>query len=217
MTYVFVVLTGVFAGAYIYFKRGGTLAARLFFKAAASVMLVLVAVSARIQADEPYYTLIVIGLSFSLGGDILLLFTGVSRAYLKAGMAAFIVTHTAYIVAFWTLAAPAWYDGAFFLLLIGVGFIAFKTQKNNKNIRKLASVYTLFLCAMAARAFSMLFAPKTSDAFSVCAAVGGVLFVLSDMLLAFGKFGNRFGYAAGTLSTAAYYSGQALIALTVML
>ncbi|MFA5675890.1 MAG: lysoplasmalogenase [Christensenellales bacterium] len=216
MTYVFVALMCVFAGAYIYFERGGPFSARLFFKAAAGVMLVLVAVSARIEADEPYYTLIVAGLSFSLGGDIFLLFAGVSRAYNKAGTAAFIVTHTAYIIAFCTKAAPAWYDGAFFLLLISAGFFAFKA-KGDKKISLTETAHAILLRLMAARAFSMLFAQKTSAAFSICAAVGGVLFVLSDMLPAFEKLGNSFGRAAGALGTAAYYGSQALIALTVMM
>lgn len=216
MTYVFVVLMSVFTGAYIYFKRSGPLVTRLFFKAAASVMLILVAVSARIGADEPYYTIIVIGLSFALSGDILLLFTDFSPAYLKAGMAAHTITLAAYITAFWKIAAPAWYDGVFFLLLMGVGMLAKKITGTGK-ISVQTIVYTVFLCVMAARAFSMLFAPKTNAAFSICAAIGGFLLTISDTLPAFEKLGNSFGRAAGTLSTAAYYSGQALIALTVML
>lgn len=218
MPYVFVALMGVFAGAYAYFRGSEALLSRLFFKTAASIMFILVAVSARVGASEPYYTLILIGLCFAFAGDVLLVFTVFSRSFLIAGMAAFIVTHFLYIIAFWTVSAPAWYDAVFFLLLMGVGMLAFKVRHVKTGaVSPAIYIYAAVLCAMAARAFSMLFAPKASPAFAICAAVGGVLFALSDMLLAFERFSNRFGRAAGIISTATYYSGQALIALTVML
>lgn len=218
MPYVFVALTCVFAGAYASIRRSATLPSRLFFKTAASVMLILVVVSARTGAGEPYYTLVLIGLCFSLASDVLLVFTHLSRSYLIAGMIGLICTYLLYIGAFWTAAAPAWYDAAFFLLLIAVGAFALKLRSVKPGrLGPVVFVYAAVLCAMAARAFSMLLAPEAGAAFAVCAAVGGVLLALADMLLAFEKFSNSFGRASGILSAAAYYSGQALIALTVML
>lgn len=215
MPYVFVMLTGVFAGAYAYVKHSAALFSRLFFKAAASVMLVLVAVSARLEADETYYTLILIGLCFSLTGDVLLVFTSLSRHYLTGGLIAFIGTHIFYIIAFWTIAAPAWYDGAFFIIIFGAGMLAFKIR-SIRSKKTAVYIYATALCAMAARAFAMLFAKDVSVAFAICAAVGGVLFALSDMLLAFSHIGESSLRTASVLSTAAYYGGQALIALTVL-
>ena len=86
MPYVFTALTLVFAAIYAFTRSSGTLSGRLFYKTAASVMFVLVAVSMRTGADEPYYTLIVLGLCFALAGDVIIIFTDRKQGFLAGGM-----------------------------------------------------------------------------------------------------------------------------------
>ena len=75
--------------------------------------------------------------------------------------------------------------------------------------------YIALLCAMAARAISMLWVREMPVLFGAFAAAGGVLFAVSDLLLGIEqRTGSK---AAGSLSTIAYYAAQGLIAFTVLL
>jgi uncharacterized membrane protein YhhN len=79
----------------------------------------------------------------------------------------------------------------------------------------LVYAYAALLSAMASKAISMLWAPEVSTGFGVLAAVGGVLFAVSDLLL--GVEHQTGSKAAGSVSNLVYYAAQGLIALTVTL
>ena len=216
MPYVFAALTGVFAVAYAFLRRDGGLAGRIFFKCAASVMFVLIAVSVRAGAPEGYYTLILCGLCASLAGDIALLFTDRDKGFLMAGGAAFALAHGLYIAAFWTIASPTWVDAVLLAGLLALGLSLVKNRRNKAGRGSfLLIAYVVLLCATTARAVSMLWVREAPVMFGVTAAAGGVLFAVSDLLL--GVEYQTGSKAAGSLSTVAYYSAQALIAFTVML
>lgn len=218
MPYVFTALTLVFAAIYAFTRSSATLSGRLFYKTAASVMFVLVAVSMRTGADEPYYTLIVLGLCFALAGDVILIFTDRKQGFLAGGMVCFLLTHLLYIIAFCTKTAPSLYDGAFFaLLLISAILILRKRRLPKGNLKTAAFIYAVVLCAMTARALSMPFSPAVKFTYALFAALGGVLFAVSDMLLAFKSFGGVHKKAVGVMSTLTYYTGQILIALSVLI
>jgi len=78
-------------------------------------------------------------------------------------------------------------------------------------------VYGLALCAMAAKAISMLLVSGLNPGYAVFAALGGMLFALSDLLLAHAHFHPDERGAVGALSVIIYYAAQALIALSVAL
>ena len=113
MPYVFAALLCVFAVVYAVVRHGGSLFSRVFFKCAASVMFILLAVSVRTGAPGAYYVLILAGLCASLAGDAVLLFTDRGDGFMIAGMAAFAAAHGLYIAAFWTIASPSWVDADF--------------------------------------------------------------------------------------------------------
>jgi hypothetical protein len=69
---------------------------------------------------------------------------------------------------------------------------------------------------MTAKALSMLFVSHNEYIYIIFAAVGAVLFAISDMLLAYGWFYPTRKQRLGIFSTATYYSAQILIALSVM-
>lgn len=215
MPYLFAALMGVFAVAYAFMRHGGSLPSRVFFKCAASVMFVLVAVSVRTGAGS-YYVLILCGLCASLAGDAVLLFTHRGDGFMLAGMAAFAAAHGLYIAAFWTITSPSWVDAVFFaaLMTLGASLLHARRVKAGRSTAALA-VYIVLLCAMTARAISMLWAPGRPVLFGALAAAGGALFAASDLLLGIEqRTGSK---AAGSLSTIAYYAAQGLIAFTVML
>ena len=218
MPYVFTALTGILACVYAFIRRDGKLSNRIFVKSAASLGFVLLAVSLQMSASEPYFTLILIGLCFALAGDVLLLFTGRSSGYLTGGAVCFLLTHITYFAAFITKTPLSLYDAALFAALMILAIVLFSLRGVRlKKLRGGAVLYAAALCAMLARALSMLISRQTDETFAVFAALGAALFAVSDALLAFEAMGGRRANLAGTFSTFAYYSGQVLIALSVAL
>jgi uncharacterized membrane protein YhhN len=215
---VFSALTLILACVYAFIRRNGKLFSRIFVKTAASLGFVLLAVSLQIRATEPYFTLILIGLVFALAGDVLLLFTDRSSSYLACGAVCFFMTHLFYTTAFITKAPLSLYDAALFAALILLAILLVSLRGIRLKKLKIGVVlYATALCAMLARALSLLINSQMSETFAIFVALGGTLFVVSDALLAVEALGGRHARAAGTISTFAYYSSQILIALSVAL
>ena len=216
MQYVFAALTGVFAIGYAAVRQSGGLMSRLFFKCAASVMFVMVAYSAGAGSSKAYFVLILLGLCLSLAGDVLLIFT--QKKYIISGASFFLAAHLCYIAAFYVIMPPGVADFAIFAVLMTIGAAAFR-KKLRKPSRMIlgGAAYAVVLCAMTAKALGMLFVSRPDYIYVVFAAVGAVLFALSDMALAYGWFYPGKKRGLGIFSTLAYYTGQALIALSVML
>ncbi len=218
MPYAFLALTGIFACIYAFVRHSGKLSSRIFFKMTASVMFVLVGVSLQTSAEEPYFSLIIIGLCLALMGDVLLIFTDRSLSFLAWGMVCFLFTHLLYIAALFTRVPLSVYDVAFFAAFIVLAASAFRLRGVRfKKLHPAVYLYAVVLCAMAARAFSTLFSPQVSETFAIYIAIGGGLFLISDVLLAIHSFGGRLVKTVGMLSTFAYYGSQILIALSVAL
>lgn len=218
MPYVFLALTGIFACIYAFVRHSGKLSSRVFFKTTASVMFVLMAVSLQTGAEEPYFSLILIGLCLALTGDVLLIFADRSSSFLAWGMICFLFTHLFYIAALFTRVPLSVYDAAFFAAFLVLAAITFCLRGVRfKKLHPAVYIYAAVLCAMAARAFSTLFSPKAGETFAILIAIGGGLFLVSDVLLAAQSIGGRLSKAFGMLSTFAYYGSQILFALSVAL
>ncbi len=214
MRYVFVALMCVFAGIYAAVKFKGNFTERLLVKAIASVSFLMIAYTGRIGSYPPYYTLILAGLCFSVAGDVLLVFSD-KRVFL-AGCIAFLLAHAGYIAAFFVFAPPAWVDAALLIgfVAVGVAFYAVNRHAAGK-LNPFVFVYALALCVMVAKAVSMLFAEGVTKSNAIFAALGGTLFAISDMMLAYGRLHAGKQKKSGVLNVVFYYAGQALIALSV--
>ena len=216
MRYVFLGLMCVFASIYAAIRDRGSLGARLTVKSIASVSFVMIAFAGRVDAARPYYTLILLGLCLSLAGDVLLVFPG-SAALITGGIA-FFLAHVGYMAAFFIYAAPAWYDAVLFAAFVAIGVAAFAGRKINLERSKTTIyAYAIVLCAMAAKAVSMMFAQEINPLYAAfAAALGGVLFAFSDLALAHAHFHSD-QRIVGVLSTTTYYAAQALIAMSIAL
>lgn len=218
MQYVFLAMMCVFAGTYAVIKFQDGLINRLFFKSAASVMFVLIAVSSRTGTSETYYTLVLIGLCLSLAGDVLLLFKKSGDQFFIAGLISFLLAHIFYTIGFFTVAPFSLIDIGFYALLLTIGAMAFQYKKLDfGNFKIPVYVYMAVLSAMAAKGLSVLFAPDTQLIYAVFAATGAVLFAFSDLALAYEMFQPASQKLFGRLNTIMYFSGQALIALSVLI
>jgi len=177
------------------------------FAPLATVLILAIAFANWHARKDPYSLWITLGLVFSLAGDVLLL---TPDRFFTLGLSAFLLTHIAYLLAFTRDAHfPA-------RLGVWIPYLLFATCCNFLLFSRLPAglhfpiaFYSLFLVSMAAQALGRSLFLHTSAA--RFAAVGALLFVLSDVLLALNRF-----YAplrlAPLLILVPYYAAQWLIA-----
>lgn len=150
--------------------------------------------------------LLLVAIAFSWGGDAPLTLSG--DGWFVIGLVSFLLAHVAYIALFlrlrprrrrlpaWTLAYAAWY--AAFLALLG---------PHLGTLLVPVAVYGLVLGAMAALAGGI----------GGVVAVGGALFVVSDSVLALGRFLPDYEFSAhDVVVMSTYLAAQGLIALGVV-
>ncbi len=178
-----------------------------------ATLLLLVAVLRNIAPSSGAYgKAIVVGLAFAAAGDFFLMLPG---DYFLAGLVCFLLTHCAYI---WALTRDSRFaaDKRMFALFTVIGFVVIAGLWSSlpPGMRVPVVIYALALAAMAAQAISRdrqiaIGAPQKSAARS--AALGGLLFMVSDTLLAYGRFRWNIPYnAVWVLGT--YYAAQWLFA-----
>lgn len=158
------------------------------------------------------YTIgVLVGLAFSLGGDVALMFGENPRAF-AIGLGLFLVAHVAYAVVFTLLGRFSAWDAISIpvLLAAGVGFYAL-IQANLGKLRLPVIAYMVVISVMVSRAVSTLASPLFQAEQAVMVAGGAVLFYLSDVILAANRFWRPLRY--DRISLAFYYAGQLLIAL----
>ncbi|MBC7254892.1 MAG: lysoplasmalogenase [Chloroflexi bacterium] len=173
------------------------------------VWALLLALAGAIKAPGGYGVLILVGLAFSLVGDVFLM---LERDRFLAGLAAFLAAHIVYIVAF-VREAPMWgpiYTVLpFAFVLIGMLQILWP---HTGTMRLPVGLYALVITTMAWRAWARWATLGSTGA--LLAAIGAVLFVASDSFLAYNRFVRPLPKApAWVLST--YFYAQWLIALSV--
>lgn len=178
-------------------------------KPAATVLIILRAMDA---APGNYQRWIRVGLVLSLIGDICLMLP--VDAFV-AGLAAFLFAHIAYILAFargarlktMALAAPM-------LAIYAVANLCALWPHLPTALSGPVIAYTVVLATMAALALARGWMPPADGTHARRAALGAVLFVASDSLLAWDRFAGPLPWAiAGVLAT--YYAAQWLIATSV--
>lgn len=164
------------------------------------------------DAVSPIYRLLVlVGLAASLAGDVLLMLP--PDRYFVAGLGAFALAHISYILAFaWARAgAPISWPLPVLLALYGAIVLA-ALWRHLGNNRIPVIVYMILIELMAWQALEYWLLERSLG--SGLAALGALLFVASDTVLAFEKFRGGVPYA-DILVLGPYYAAQFLIALSV--
>lgn len=136
------------------------------------------------KVDSRLHRGIVAGLVFSLLGDVLLM---ASPRLFVGGLLAFLAAHLCYLRAFTgdtrLFAQPAALAG---LLAIGSGILAVLWNGLEPALKAPVVVYMLVLVAMAAQAIAR--AKEHPGRSTRAAAIGALLFVVSDAVLAIDRF-----------------------------
>ncbi len=179
------------------------------FKPLTTGLILLVAVAGGAPEAPFYKVAVVLGLAFSLAGDVWLM---LPTDRFLSGLVSFLAAHVCYVAAFASatgFAVSIWTLLPFLLfgvLMLGV------LRPHLGRLRGPVAVYGLVLVVMAWTAFEAWRQTQTPDA--LAAALGAVLFVISDAALAFNRFVRTFGWAQVLIMTT-YYAAQWLIALSV--
>jgi uncharacterized membrane protein YhhN len=176
------------------------------FKPATTILILFVALTAR---QSKYKILIVIGMLFSLMGDIFLM---LPTDQFLIGLICFLITHICYIVAFLSdsrFGRPVW--PYVLLSLIAIAIFELLSGGINAAMQFPVAIYAAALSLMTAQAIARYL--QHTNAGTKFAAIGAMLFMISDTTLAYDRFVTGF-VPAHAIILATYYSAQYLIALS---
>jgi len=178
-------------------------------KPLATALIIAVAALAAAPVPAIYKTLILAGLLCSLLGDIALMFP---EKLFTAGLVAFLAAQVLYIFAF-RPAAGQLVPFLTFLPFILFGLLMFFILAPGLGPMKLpVLVYIGAITTMAG--FAAVRYIHLGGTRPLLAFVGAVLFLISDSVLAYDRFGKKFALAR-VLVLATYFPAQLLIALSV--
>jgi uncharacterized membrane protein YhhN len=180
-----------------------------------STILVIIIAALSIFVPEKYnlnYTLaIILGLLFSFGGDIALIFKS-KRAFM-IGLALFLIAHVVYSIVFTVYSGFVKADLISGLILILLAIIIyFYLYPGLERMKIPVLIYVLIISYMMNRAISTFSGEFFNNTQAILISIGAGLFYISDLILAVNKFKKPFKYHR--ISLAFYYSGQLLIALS---
>ena len=163
----------------------------------------------RASKRDSYRYLIVAGLCFSLAGDIFLMLPSDQFVF---GLVSFLVAHILYIGAFRTRPTSL-LSILFGLACVAYGFVMLWFLFPNLGDMKLpVLIYVAVVLLMAWQALCRWAEERSRGA--ALAAIGAILFVASDSMIAIDRFNGRFRLA-GALIMTTYFAAQLLIALSV--
>jgi uncharacterized membrane protein YhhN len=165
---------------------------------------------------SPFHTWMVVGLIFGAIGDVALL--GRSTRAFVGGLAAFLVGHLAYVIAFAQLESPAYwiiYAGRIGMIAIAGG--AFSLRWLWPHLGKLKTPVVLYVIAivlMVLGAFSIRSTGGLPAPERELLALGAALFFLSDLAVARERFVAR-DFKNKLYGLPAYFVAQLLIASAI--
>jgi uncharacterized membrane protein YhhN len=173
-------------------------------------MLSLTSCEPPVGAWGEYQLWILVGLVLGVAGDIALL--GKSSGAFLAGLAAFLLGHIAYIVAFAQLAPPSTWIDVRALVPLAVGGTALAMLWPRLGEMRVPVIgYVIAIITMMAAAIAAAQIASVPEQNRMLLVVGAALFFVSDLAVARDKFvGASFVNRAWGLP--AYYAGQLLIA-----
>jgi uncharacterized membrane protein YhhN len=154
---------------------------------------------------------VLIGLLFSFGGDIALMFQDNRKAF-TLGLGLFLLAHIAYTVVFIMLGRFTSWDLLSGVILLAAALSFYRLLAPNLGSMKVPVIaYIVIISLMVSRALSTFASPAFSITQAWMIAGGAILFYISDVILAANRFWKPWKYQR--ISLAFYYAGQFLIAL----
>lgn len=188
--------------------RGPRWQVYLFKPLTTAILLLLAAIPASAHGPR-YQAAIVVGLACSLVGDVMLM---LPYDRFVPGLAAFLLAHLAYLVAF-VSGVPIGTAPALLLPILAIGILLLRVLwPGLGSFRGPVLAYTVAILLMVWRAWAREWVAPGAGA--LLAAIGATLFMLSDTILALNRFRRPVPGAQIAIMTS-YVAAQAMIALSV--
>jgi uncharacterized membrane protein YhhN len=209
LTAILSLLAAVTASMHIRAEYRGPRLHVYLFKPLTTVLILLVAVDATGSEGSLYSYAIIAGLVCSLAGDLFLM---LPSDRFVAGLVSFLVAHLFYTVGF--ISGMGFSLSLWALLpLLAYGVVMFSALSPHLGRMKLpVSVYMGAILVMAWQAWERWVWTRQQEA--LLAAIGAVLFLISDSALALNRFRGQYR-SARALTLGTYFAAQWLIALSV--
>ena len=179
------------------------------FKPLTTTLIIILALMATELVSPFYQAMIVIGLIFSLGGDIFLM---LPSDRFVVGLVSFLIAHLFYIVAFVYPSGFAISPLFLALYLVYSGIMIWQIWPHIGSLRAPVLIYMAVILVMGWQALERWSLLQTNAA--LLAVIGATLFVISDSTLALDRFRSHF-VSARFLVLSTYFSAQWFLALSV--
>jgi len=197
------------AGVAIWSDAKGRLRLFRIAKPLTTILIIVVAALAAAPVPAEYKTLVLAGLMCSLLGDIAL---AAPKEWFMAGLVAFLAAQIFYMLAFRPRPGHSVSAGAFLPFVFYGLLMYFLLAPGLGKLKIPVLVYIgaiTIMAGFAAGRFVDLGGTRPFLAFA-----GAVLFMISDSVLAYDRFGRKMG-PAQTIILGTYFPAQLLIALSI--
>lgn len=191
----------------IYFHYKGKETLVYLFKPLTLLFIIAIALTGGFPQTH-YQRSILIGLIFSLAGDVFI----IKPDRFIHGLVSFLIAHLCYIAAFVLFVPSGWLFVSALPVLAALALMLFVLWHNLGKLKIPVAIYMLVIALMGWQAIHRWLA--IDDLKSMLAASGALLFIVSDSILAINKFKYSFHKAQMLLLTT-YFIAQWLIALSV--
>ena len=184
-----------------------------FLKPIATLLVIGIAFMAFLQPNhnQQYTQLVIIGLFFSLGGDLALMFP-LNRKAFSIGLGLFLTAHIVYSYVFFTIGVLSNWLVIPIVLMLAVGISFYRmTSPNLGPMKGPVIAYMIIISGMVIGATSLLSSSVLSTTQAIMILSGALLFYISDIILAANRFWKPWRY--NRISLVFYYGGQTLLAL----
>jgi uncharacterized membrane protein YhhN len=195
----------------LYFEKKGAPAGRIVTKSLLSLLFVTT-VFLQPGFHELFTRNLKMGLILCLGGDIFLTLPGLK--WFRAGLAAFLLGHVFYIVAFQSLVPfSGWLSpGNFLIFVISLGACRW-LWPHLGAMRIPVLAYVTVITLMVFGAWAVLQSPGLPAPGKVLIFWGAILFYLSDLAVARDQFIKK-AFSNRLIGLPLYYTGQFLLAFS---
>jgi uncharacterized membrane protein YhhN len=180
-----------------------------FFKPLSTVFVILIPILLAKNKSKLYKNTILIGLVFCLLGDIFLMFD----SYFIFGLASFLIGHVFFIYAFTTINGFSINIKTLIPLVIVAGLVFINLKDYLGDLLIPVILYISCIVVMAWQAIN-LYVWKKEHGFLLI-SIGACLFLVSDSVLAIGKFINNFDLSQFLISST-YWTAITLISLSTI-
>ena len=212
------VLAVLLAALYIRVNQYGAPPVKLLLKTLASLAFVCLGLLGAARAGGAYAWLTWIGLILGAAGDVLLQFMDCRpkdrEPFFRAGLGAFLIGHVFYIVAFALLGrVTGWAVLLAAVLFAALFLLQFPARMDLKGQKVPVYAYAAVISVMTA--FAVL--SFGAGARGALVGLGGILFLVSDAILALIFFSPLREKSLPTWNLITYYAAQILLALSIAL